>query len=82
MNAMIYELSLLTANVTMYKWLLGGGIGLMAILGLVVFGILALRVLQEGPTEATAAEGEEPSTPTTQKPATTNETDEQEDEQP
>ncbi len=35
-------------NVVLYKWLLGGAIVLMALLGLVVCGMLALQVLQSG----------------------------------
>ncbi|MBQ8684103.1 MAG: hypothetical protein IJ518_06290 [Clostridia bacterium] len=86
MNILICELSLLTANVALYKWLLGGGIGLMAILGLVVFAILALRVLQaEGPA-APAAEEEEASAPavlqsTAEETDTIGEANEQEGDQ-
>ncbi len=47
MNVFANEISLLTANTTLYKWLLGGGIVLMALLGLVFFGMLALQVLQQ-----------------------------------
>lgn len=35
-------------NVVLYKWLLGGAVVLMALLGLVVCGMLALQVLQGG----------------------------------
>ena len=59
MNMLTNGISLLTANVTLYKWLLGGGIVLMALLGLVFFGMLALQVLQQEdatPTEESPAE--------------------------
>lgn len=45
------------ADTTLYKWLLGGGIVLVALVGLVFFGMLALYVLQQ--PEKKAPEGEE-----------------------
>ena len=47
MNVFTNGMFLLTANASLYKWLLGGGIALMALLGLVFFGMLALQVLQQ-----------------------------------
>ena len=58
-------------NVVLYKWLLGGAIVLMALLGLVVCGMLALQVLQSGgdnaagkapPKNLDVPEAEEPPT--------------------
>lgn len=68
MNMLTNGISLLTANITLYKWLLGGGIVLMALLGLVFFGMLALQVLQQEdatPTEESPAET--PATETAEK---------------
>lgn len=70
-------------NVVLYKWLLGGAIVLMALLGLVVCGMLALQVLQSGGDNAAGkAPPKNPDVPEAEEPPTDGAGDDPGEEEP